>query len=483
MAGTRNSFFCEIRDLNERGQGVGIIREGGSPSTSLEGMICFVDGALPGEKVTGILTKRSRHYLVLDLDRIIQTSDDRIESDCEYFPACGSCRLRHLSYQAELAYKEKRVRDLLSRQGPIDAGSSVFRPILGMEDPFHYRGKSIFPVGRSANDKNSLTIGQYRFGSHDLVDLCHCKIQSQPALSLVNRIRELASGGTITPYDEGTHQGTLRHLLIRTAFSSRQVMLVFVVNDQEADVMFFSWLPELRESVELQGFTLHSVWINDMKEKGNRVLSSHYRHAEGSRTIEETIRGVTYMISPDSFFQVNPKQAAVLFEEVIKAAKLIPGQRLLDLYCGVGALSLQFAAAMRDQAPPLEVTGIDQVKQAVMDARNNAGINGLDSLTFIEADATRWLKDYSDNGSNPPFDALVADPPRKGLEPQAIEVIKRSGTPRIVYISCNPATLARDLALLSEVYRVESVQPVDMFPRTAHVETVVSMTQEKDNLC
>ncbi len=129
------------------------------------------------------------------------------------------------------------------------------------------------------------------------------------------------------------------------------------------------------------------------------------------------------------------------------------------------------------------MTGIDQVKQAVMDARNNAGINGLDSLTFIEADATRWLKDYSDNGSNPPFDALVADPPRKGLEPQAIEVIKRSGTPRIVYISCNPATLARDLALLSEVYRVESVQPVDMFPRTAHVETVVSMTQEKDNLC
>ncbi len=476
MTDKSDPYICEIRDLNERGQGVGVVMEDGSVSPPRRGLVCFVDGALPGEKVAASLIEAKGRYLVLNLERIIEASPDRIESDCDYFPLCGSCRLRHLSYTAELDFKGKRVRGRLIHKGLPESRSPAFKPIVGMDHPFHYRGKSIFPVAGSANGESGLQIGQYSYGSHNLVDLRHCEIQSEAALILVNRVRELALRDKVVAYKEETQEGTLRHLMVRTAFSARQVMLVFVVNDKEADRPILSWLPDLRVSLKPSGFTLQSVWINYMDVRGNRILSSDYRHLDGSETIEEVINQVTYRISPDSFFQVNPGQAAVLFDEVIRAARLHPGDRVLDLYSGVGALSLQLASAMKDTTPPLEVTGVDRVTQAVMDARTNADINDLRNLTFIEADATRWLKDYEDNPQNLPFDAIVVDPPRKGLDPQAIEAIRGSGTPRIIYVSCNPATLSRDLALLGDVYEIESVQPIDMFPRTTHVESIVHLS-------
>ncbi len=478
MTDKRDPYICEIRDLNERGQGVGVVVQDDSASPPRQGMVCFVAGALPGEKVAASLIEAKSHYLVLDLDRIIEASPDRIESDCDYFPLCGSCRLRHLSYTAELNFKEQRVRGQLSHKGLLESGSPVFKSIVGMERPYYYRGKSIFPIAGSANGKSDLRIGQYSYGSHDLVDLRHCEIQSEAALILVNRVREFASRDKIVAYQEETQEGTLRHLLVRTAFSTRQVMLVFVVKDREADPAILSWIPDLRASLLPSGFTLQSVWTNDMDVRGNRILSTDYRHLDGSETIEEVINRVTYRISPDSFFQVNPRQAAVLFEEVIRAARLSPGERVLDLYSGVGALSLQLASSMKDAAPPPEVTGVDRVTQAVVDARTNADINDLKNLTFIEADATRWLKDYEDNPQNLPFDVIVVDPPRKGLDPQAIEAIRGSGTPRIIYVSCNPATLSRDLALLGDVYEIESVQPIDMFPRTTHVESIVHLSRK-----
>lgn len=476
MTAGPDSFTCKIRDLNTRGQGVGVL--GTDVPPQYRGMVCFVDGALPGEKVAASLIQAKRHYLVLHLDRLIEPSPDRIESDCQYFPLCGSCQLRHLSYEAELEYKENRVRHELSRKGPLDPESTAFKPIRGMEDPFHYRGKSVFPAANPQGNTQGLEIGQYRRGSHDLVDLRHCRIQSRQALLLVNRVRELASRDGITAYDETSHEGTLRHLLVRTSFSTGQIMLVFVVNDKEADQAILSWIPDLRDSLKPAGSTLDSIWINDMDTRGNRILSSHYRHLEGSQTIEEVINQVTYRISPDSFFQVNPLQAAVLFDQVIRAAQLGPDERLLDLYSGVGALSLQVARATKDGKPPPQVTGVDTSRQAILDAQTNARINDLKNLTFIEADAAAWLKDYEDNPQNLPFDVIVVDPPRKGLDPLAIEVIRASGTPRIVYVSCNPATLARDLTLLNDTYTVELVQPIDLFPRTTHVETVVLMSRK-----
>ena len=473
------AYICQIRDLNERGQGVGVITESGG-SSNHEGMIAFADGALPGERISGYPSLEKPYYLVLEDTEILTASPDRIENDCPYFPLCGSCQIRHLSYKAELAFKEKRVRDFLVRQGQVQDDPELFLPIRGMEDPFHYRGKSIFPVARDPQSQ-ALFIGQYQRGSHDLVDLDQCHIQSRVALSLVKRIRQLAERDQITAYNETSHEGTLRHLMIRTAFSSGQVMLVFVVNDPAADQAILTWLPELIQAARLEDMNLQSVWINQSETRGNRILSSDYRPIHGSETIEETVNGVLYRLSPDSFFQVNPKQAALLFDEIIKAAAPKPGQRILDLYSGVGAISLQLAQAMKNSQPPLQVTGVDTVAQAIQDARANARINGLNNLTFIEADATAWLEAYEESPGNRPFDVIVVDPPRKGLEAQALDVIQQSDTPRIVYVSCNPATLARDLALLADRYKVERVQPVDLFPRTTHVETIVLLSRKTAN--
>ncbi|HZK29200.1 MAG TPA: 23S rRNA (uracil(1939)-C(5))-methyltransferase RlmD [Clostridia bacterium] len=515
-------FKVGIRDLNERGQGVGSVTavfEGtdeNSKYTDLvpnqehtkhyQGKVCFVDGALPGEEVLAILRQDRRHYLVLDLVEILKASPDRELSDCDYFPECGSCQLRHIDYKAELRLKDKRVRDLLCRVGPLDIEAPetekeashltsrtdppsqsdipppddhpVFRPIIGMEDPCHYRSKSIFPIAEIMTDREdrSVAIGQYRRGTHDLIDLHHCKIQSEVALALVNTIRDLIVHDEPSIYDEAAHSGTLRHLVVRVGFSSNQVMVIFVVNDDLEDSSIESWIPELRQTVHAQAMTLTSVWLNNMDTKGNRILSSDYRLLDGEEAIEETINGVSYKISPDSFFQVNPRQSAVLFKYVIDAADLNPSDRILDLYCGVGALGLQLAAAMGPDGPG-EVIGVDNVPQAIEDARENARLNAMPRLQFIEADATAWLVDYMDNPADRPFDVIVVDPPRKGLDPDAVEAIKNSNSPRVIYVSCNPATLARDLSILHDTYQIVNVQPVDMFPRTMHVETVVLMSR------
>ena len=461
--------IVQIRDLNERGQGVGAIVD----DSPLQGKVCFVDGALPGETVSALVRLEKPRFLVLELLEVLAKSPDRILSDCEYFPECGSCQLRHMDYHAELSFKQKRVRDLLSRQGPLEVNDPAFLPIIGMEHPLHYRSKSIFPIQK---EDDAIKIGQYRRGTHDLVDLFHCQLHGEVALDIVNAVRELILRDGVSIYDEQQHRGTLRHLVVREGFSSKQLMLIFVVNDKEADDVIRSWIPLLKRVVQKRGMALQSVWINDMDTKGNRILSSNYRLLEGEESITETINGVSYNISPDSFFQVNPIQAAVLFDQVVKMAALQPDEKVLDLYSGVGALALQLASAAQND-PSISITGVDLVPQAILDAKENAEINNLQNLHFIAEDATSWLNDYENDPDKKPFDVIVVDPPRKGLDPEAIDVMNRSGAKRIVYVSCNPSTLARDLSLLSDMYSVSRVQPVDMFPRTMHVETVVLMSR------
>ena len=480
-------FLIKIRDLNERGQGVGIVQALRDPAEAAEGpdrespyagKVCFVNGALPGEEVLARLLVEKRHYLVLDLVSILKESPDRIASDCSYFPDCGGCQLRSLTYEAELQWKERRVRYFLTHKGPLEDGSSALCPIIGMESPCHYRGKSAFPIKAAADDGGRPVIGQYRQGTHELVDLHTCQTHSRIALALVNTVRELIAQDQLAPYDETDYTGTLSHLVIRTSFSTGQVMIIFAVQDQEADEAISRWIPALERTVEEGGKSLQSAWINDRERRGNRILSNRYRLVQGSPWIEERINQVSYRISPGSFFQINPLQAEKLFKEVVKAADLKAGDRVLDLYSGVGAFSLQLAQAARDLTPAIGVIGVENDQQAVLDANLNADINELSNLTFIEADATSWLEDYENTPGQEPFDVIVVDPPRKGLDPGAVEAIRRSGATRLIYISCNPSTLARDLSLLADDYRLDYAQPVDLFPRTTHVETVVLMSRK-----
>ena len=468
-------FRVSIRDVNERGQGVGIaLNDGQGGSGNVGGLnagkICFVNGALPEEVVTARLLEDKRNYRVLDLVDVEVPSPDRKLPDCEYFPECGSCQLRHLNYDAELRLKENRVRHFLSKlEG---AHSSKFLPIIGMEDTQYYRGKSIFPFSQ---EDGVVTIGQYRRGTNDLIDIRYCLVQSEVSLTLVNSVRELANSDGVTAYDRTTQRGSLRHLVVRTGFSSRHVMLIFVVNDPSVKETIMSWVPALEEAALDAGYTLKSVWMNLQKSRENRILSDDYRLLFGEETIEEEINGVRYRISPDSFFQVNPKQAAKLFSEVVKAANIQPGDRVLDLYCGVGAIALQLASDVTIHAQCSgEVIGVEIVEAAVDDARDNAKLNGIENVHFVNADASTWLREQKDILV---LDVIVVDPPRKGLDPAALEVIRDADCERVVYVSCNPATLARDLALLSDRYQIVIVQPVDMFPRSMHVETVVLLSK------
>ena len=465
-----SEIIVQIRDLNERGQGVGTAMH----DPDLQGKVCFVDGALPGETVRARLVEDKARYRVLELLEVLDSSPDRVLSDCEYFPDCGSCQLRHMSYEAELQFKEKRVRDLLTRHGPLQPEDPAFLPIIGMAEPFYYRSKSIFPIQKENND---VTIGQYRRGTHELIDLFHCKLHSDIALSLVNAVRELAIRDKVSIYNETLHAGTLRHLVVRKAVASDEVMLIFVVNDRKADDTIASWIFDLKTTAKNKNMSLRSSWLNIMDVRGNRVLSDDYELLDGDKVIAETINEVRYNISPDSFFQVNPVQAAVLFQEVIESATLKAHDRVLDLYSGVGALALQLGFAAKDDST-ISITGVDIVEQAIADAKENATLNELNNLEFIRADATQWLSEYESDENNLPFNVMVVDPPRKGLDPEAIDVMKRSGADRIVYVSCNPATLARDLTLFTDCYKVERVRPVDMFPRTTHVETVVLMSRK-----
>ena len=470
-------FRILIRDVNERGQGVGtVLNDGHDDSVNASdldrGKVCFVNDALPGEVVTARLIEDKRNYRVLDLVEIEVPSPDRVLPDCEYYPECGSCQLRHLHYDAELRLKENRVRHFLSRlEGAYPA---KFLPIIGMGDTRHYRGKSIFPFSQ---EDGVVTIGQYRRGTNDLIDIQRCLVQSEVSLALVNSVRELANKDGVPAYDRMTQRGILRHLVVRTGFASRQVMLVFVVNDLSVKEQIMSWVPALEETALDAGYTLNSVWMNLQTSRDNRILSDDYLFLFGEETIEEEINGVRYNISPDSFFQVNPKQTEILFREVVKTANIKPGDRVLDLYCGVGAIALQLASDIASHAQGSgEVIGVEIVEAAVDNARDNAKLNGIENVHFIKADASKWLYEQNDKLM---IDVIVVDPPRKGLDPAALNVIREADCERVVYVSCNPATLARDLALLSDRYQIATIQPVDMFPHTTHVETIVLIQKEK----
>ncbi len=468
-------FRILIRDVNERGQGVGtVLNDGHDDSVNASdldrGKVCFVNDALPGEVVTARLIEDKRNYRVLDLVEIEVPSPDRVLPDCEYYPECGSCQLRHLHYDAELRLKENRVRHFLSRlEGAYPA---KFLPIIGMGDTRHYRGKSIFPFSQ---EDGVVTIGQYRRGTNDLIDIQRCLVQSEVSLALVNSVRGLANKVGVPAYDRMTQRGILRHLVVRTGFASRQVMLVFAVNDLSVKEQIMSWVPALEETALDAGYTLNSVWMNLQTSRGNRILSDDYLFLFGEETIEEEINGVRYNISPDSFFQVNPKQTEILFREVVKTANIKPGDRVLDLYCGVGAIALQLASDIASHAQGSgEVIGVEIVEAAVDNARDNAKLNGIENVHFIKADASKWLHEQKDKLM---IDVIVVDPPRKGLDPAALNVIRDADCERVVYVSCNPATLARDLALLSDRYQIATIQPVDMFPHTTHVETVALLSK------
>lgn len=424
-----------------------------------EGFTVFVPGALPGEKVLARVVTVKKSYAAATLVEIRQTSPDRTDPVCPVYDVCGGCQLQHLSYEAQLREKRRQVEDAVHHIGKLD-GVKVFSTIGG--ESWGYRNKMQFPVGRI---KATPVIGCFAQGSHDIVDTEKCYIQHQTNNDLMNAMREAVKRFGIAVYDEDRHTGMIRHIVGRVG-ANGDSMAVIVTARKE--------LPKAKEIVKFLRTKvprLVSVHQNIQTYRNNVIMGRETKLLWGKAAIRDTIGPLSFQVSPRSFFQVNTAQAAVLYGKALEFANLGGGETVIDAYCGTGTITLFLARKAR------KAYGIEVVSPAIRDAKNNARANRIQNAEFIVGDVAEVMPRLYRNGVRP--DVIVTDPPRAGCTPVVLETFARMNPSRIVYVSCNPATLARDLAILDELgYRTEKIQPVDMFPMTHHVESISLLSRK-----
>ncbi|MBM6828850.1 23S rRNA (uracil(1939)-C(5))-methyltransferase RlmD [Anaerotignum lactatifermentans] len=444
-------YEINIEDLGNNGEGIGRI----------DGYTVFVEGALPGERVRVLIVKTKKHYGYGKLREILMPSPDRVAPACPVAARCGGCQLQHLSYEAQLRFKTKKVRDHLERIGGF-SGVEVL-PALGMEDPWRYRNKAQFPVGGKTGEPE---IGFYAKRSHRIIDTPVCMLQNEVNDRIVKIVRTFLAEFELPLYDETIHRGLVRHILTRIGRHTGEIMVCLVVNGKKlphSDV-----LVERLRSVE--GMT--SIVLNVNTAQNNVILGSEIHVLWGKEYITDTIGTVEFEISPLSFYQVNPVQTRVLYQTALDFADLDGSETVLDLYCGIGTISLFFARKAK------KVFGVEIVPQAIADAKRNAAQNNIENAFFQAGAAEEVIpRLYQTEGIQ--ADVVVVDPPRKGCDQRLLETILEIGPKKLVYVSCDSATLARDLAYLCpKGYRIEKVQVVDQFPWTVHVESVALLSRE-----
>ena len=440
--------------VNYTAEGMGVAR--------LDGRVVFVPHTIRGERWNVRLEKVNKNVAWGRGVELLVSSPERIEPDCPLAGKCGGCQFRHMTYAEELYAKRQRVEDALHRVG----GVSVPVPeVMGAEVPERYRNKVQFPI----SDKNGagLNIGYYRPRSHDILNVTDCMLQPELVTRMKARFHTAAQTLHITGYDETTGDGYLRHLYFRTN-SAGQALCCIVVNGNhlpEADDL----VSELREQFpELVG-----IVMNINKKDTNVILGDTYRTLWGQDYLEETLCGMNFRLSVPSFFQINRDQTERLYAKALEFAELNGTETVLDLYCGIGTISL----ALSKQAG--KVIGAEIVPQAIEDAKANARRNGVTNAEFFCGDTGDIARKLADEGVRP--DVICVDPPRKGLAPEVPAILAEMAPKRIVYVSCDPATLGRDVKRLEELgYKCVKAQPVDLFPRTAHVETVVQLVKENE---
>jgi 23S rRNA (uracil1939-C5)-methyltransferase len=441
----------EITGLGHSGEGVG----------RLNGFTVFVPYALPGEKVQAKITTVKKTYAKARLDKVIESAAHRVNPRCRIFEQCGGCQFQHMDYSAQLAAKRQTVVDAVTRIGKID-GVEICATI-GADNPWFYRNKMQFPVGA---DSKGLVIGCYAQGTHNIINTDNCLIQHEVNNEIVKAAREILASLNIQPYDENTGKGVVRHVLGRVGTATGEVMVVLVTaTDQlpHRDLVISNFQAKIPGLV--------SIIQNVNSERTNVILGKRTRTLWGKDTITDRLGDFLFNISAVSFFQVNTRQAEVLYNKAVEYAGLTGGETVIDAYCGTGTITLFLARRCR------KVYGIEVVGAAIEDARINAQTNGISNTEFIVGDTTDVMPRLFAKGVRP--HAVVVDPPRAGCALPVLETFVRMNPERIVYVSCNPASLARDLALLEERgYKTVKIQPVDMFPHTYHVESVVLLQKK-----
>lgn len=435
--------------------------EGSGVGKTEDGLTVFVPLSAIGDELEVRILKTKKTYAFGKIEKILKPADSRIEVDCPYFSKCGGCVWRHISYEAECEVKAQKVKDAVTRIGGIQ--NTNFAPIISCDNINRYRNKAQLPIGKDSNG-NTL-IGFYAFHTHRIIDCDDCVLQPEIFTKVMNITREFIKETNTEIYDERTGKGRLRHIYLRLGEVTNELMVAYVVNGnglKREDLL----IKMLRDELPM----LKSVIINSNRENTNVVLGSKNRVAFGSEYITDELCGLKFKISPFSFWQVNRKQAEKLYSKAKEYANLNPSDVLLDLYCGTGTIGL----TMADECKTL--VGVEIVEDAIKDANENAKVNNITNARFICSDAEKAAKMLKEEGLSP--DVVILDPPRKGCGEELVNIIAEMSPKRVVYVSCDPATLARDLKYFTEHnYSVIEVTPCDMFSRTYHVETVVLMSK------
>ncbi len=432
--------------------------EGAGIGRTEDGIAVFVPMSAVGDKLRVKILKVKKTLAYGKIEEIINPSADRIESECKVSRLCGGCVYNHITYEAELSYKEKRVADAISRIGGID---TKINPIVGAQNPCRYRNKAQIPVG--LNSAGKVAMGFFSRHSHRIVDSMDCLLQPEVFLTASKILRAFIEEKNISVYDEESHSGLIRHLYLRYGEATDELMVCIVINgdkipcEEELVSCFTSELPNVK-----------SIIVNSNTEKTNVIVGKKFRTIYGEDYITDELCSLKFLISPQSFYQVNRTQAQRLYGIAKDYANLQGGETLIDLYCGTGTIGLSMANDCKN------LIGVEIVPKAIEDAKKNAKLNGIANARFICADAKDAAAQLEREGVKP--DVVILDPPRKGCDAELIRTVVSMSPERVVYVSCDPATLARDLKLFAELgYTTQEVTPVDMFPRTAHVESVARL--------
>ncbi|WP_338451218.1 23S rRNA (uracil(1939)-C(5))-methyltransferase RlmD [Niallia oryzisoli] len=445
----KQTFPLTIKRLGINGEGVGYFKR----------KVVFVPGALPGEEVVVEATKVNPKFTEARIKKIRKPSEFRVQPQCPVYEECGGCQLQHLQYDQQLKEKRDIVIQSLERHTKLPIEQLDIRETIGMENPWNYRNKSQFQVGQK---DGKILAGLYGMNSHSLINIEQCAVQHPKTNKAIGTVKKILQRLQIPIYNEKSGKGIVRTIVARVGIQTGELQIVLITAKSE--------LPQkelLIEEIKKRLPNVKSIMQNINGQKTSLIFGEKTVNLEGKDFIQETLGELNFELSARTFFQLNPEQTVLLYNEVKKAAGLSGSEKVVDAYCGVGTIGLWVA----DQAA--EIRGMDVIPESIEDAKKNAARHGIKHAKYVTGKAEVILPQWAKEGWKP--DVMIVDPPRTGLDQQLLHTMLKIKPKKLIYVSCNPSTLAKDIHVLAAKYKVEYIQPVDMFPQTAHVECVTKL--------